>query len=245
MSRVYSDTVLPEDSGVSQDLTLGTTGDTVQVTSGATLKVNTLKDAGGNTIWTSNGSGVLSSINSAFSGAPTLLTTNTVSDGASSAFTSLIDSTYKVYIFKFYDVSPATDSVYFQFNVSADGGNNYNIDKTTTYFLARHQENDSQASLAYQSAEDLDRSVAAQRLAFSLANYADGGLAGELYIFNPSNTVFVKHFHSTFNYMFSNASPHTMNVFIGGYFDTTSAINTVSFAMSSGAFDGVIKMYGL
>ena len=33
MSRVYSDTVLPEDSGVSQDLTLGTTGDTVQVLS--------------------------------------------------------------------------------------------------------------------------------------------------------------------------------------------------------------------
>ena len=55
MSRVYSDTVLPEDSGVSQDLTLGTTNDTVQVTSGATLKVNTLKDAGGNTIWTSDG----------------------------------------------------------------------------------------------------------------------------------------------------------------------------------------------
>ena len=80
---------------------------------------------------------------------------------------------------------------------------------------------------------------------FSLANYADGGLAGELYIFNPSNTVFVKHFHSTFNYMFANASPHTMNVFIGGYFATTSAINTVSFAMSSGNFDGVIKMYGL
>ena len=43
MSRVYSDTVLPEDSGVSQDLTLGTTGDTVQVTSGATLKVNTIE----------------------------------------------------------------------------------------------------------------------------------------------------------------------------------------------------------
>ena len=55
MSRVYSDTVLPEDSNVSQDFTFGTTGDAVQVTSGATLKLNTLKDAGGNTIWTSDG----------------------------------------------------------------------------------------------------------------------------------------------------------------------------------------------
>ena len=99
MSRVYSDTVLPEDSGVSQDLTLGTTGDTVQVTSGATLKVNTLKDSGGNTIFTSDGSGNLSSINSAFSGGPTLLATNTETNAASSSFTTGIDNTYRVYIF--------------------------------------------------------------------------------------------------------------------------------------------------
>ena len=100
MSRVYSDTVLPEDSGVSQDLTLGTTGDTVQVTSGATLNLNTVKDSGGNTIFTSDGSGNLSSLNAAFSGQPTLQTTNTSTAAASAEFKTNITSAYKLYIFK-------------------------------------------------------------------------------------------------------------------------------------------------
>ena len=115
MSRVYSDTVLPEDSGVSQDLTLGTTGDTVQVTSGATLKVNTLKDAGGNTIFISDGSGNLSSLNSSFSGGPTLITTNSETNAATSSFTTGIDNTYRVYIFKFIDINPDTDQAKFGF----------------------------------------------------------------------------------------------------------------------------------
>ena len=86
MSRVYSDTVLPETSLASEDFTFGTTGDVVQVTSGATLKLNTPKDAGGNTLWTSDGSGNLSSLNAAFSGQPTLLTTNTSTAAASAEF---------------------------------------------------------------------------------------------------------------------------------------------------------------
>ena len=47
MSRIYSDTVLPEDSGINQDQTLGTTGDSVVVTAGASLNVNTVKDSVG------------------------------------------------------------------------------------------------------------------------------------------------------------------------------------------------------
>ena len=101
MSRVYSDTVLPEDSGVNQDQTLGTTGDTVLVTAGASLNVNTVKDSGGNTLFTSDGSGNLSSVNAGLTGKPVLITTNTVTDGASSAFTGL-SSTYKLYTFELY-----------------------------------------------------------------------------------------------------------------------------------------------
>ena len=127
MSRVYSDTVLPEDSGVNQDFTFGTTGDTVQVTSGATLKVNTLKDAGGNTIFTSDGSGNLSSMNSGLQGGPALKTTNTVSGGSSSTFTTDIDSSYRVYIFAWNSVNPATDGADWQVNFSSDGGSNLSL----------------------------------------------------------------------------------------------------------------------
>ena len=81
---IYSDTVLPEDSGVSQDLTLGTTGDTVQVTSGASLNVNTIKDSGGNTLWTSDGSGNVTLSAGAFQSNLRLLQTQTASNSSSS-----------------------------------------------------------------------------------------------------------------------------------------------------------------
>ena len=42
--------------------------------------------------------------------AMTLLTTNTGSGVSTSDFTSSIDSTYKLYIFKFYDVNPASET---------------------------------------------------------------------------------------------------------------------------------------
>jgi len=179
--------------------------------------------------------------------AMTLITNNTHTgdSDSTSSFTSSIDGTYKLYIFKFYDINPSDVSPYFTFNGSIDGGSNYNVAKTTTFFLARHQEDDSQASLAYQAAEDLAQGTGAQRLAFTLANYADSSAAGQLFLFNPSSTTYVKHFYSTVNYMFTQASPHTMNTFIGGYFNTTDNIDAVQFAMSAGTMDGVIKMYGV
>ena len=119
MSRVYADNVYPE--LVTEDLTLGASGDSVVVTSGASLNVNTLKDSGGNTIFTSNGSGVLSSVNSAFQGKPSLITTNTSSGDASSDFTSGIDDTYKLYIFSMIDINPATDTTTFGFQGNASG----------------------------------------------------------------------------------------------------------------------------
>ena len=52
--------------------------------------------------------------------AMTLITTNTSSDAASSDFTTGIDSTYKLYIFKFYNVNPATDNIdAIQFSMSS------------------------------------------------------------------------------------------------------------------------------
>ena len=37
----------------------------------------------------------------------------------------------------------------------------------------------------------------------------------------------------------------TANPIFGGYFNTTDNIDAVDFKMSSGNFDGVIKMYGV
>jgi len=177
--------------------------------------------------------------------AMTLITTNTTSGASSSSFTSGIDSTYKLYIFKFIDVNPATSDANLGFNGSIDGGSNYNVTKTTTFFRAQHGEGGAAADLVYASSYDLAQSTARQQICLGIANDADGSVVGELYLFNPSNTTYVKHFYSRVQIMNSNDPSGTADWFTAGYFNNTNDIDAVQFDMSSGNMDAVIKMYGV
>jgi hypothetical protein len=76
----------------------------------------------------------ISALPSGVGGKLKLLSTQTASSSASISFTSGIDSTYDIYKFEFINCHPATDDVNFQFNLSTDGGSNYNVTKTTTAF---------------------------------------------------------------------------------------------------------------
>ena len=123
MGTLYVDTLEPE--GGTTTLTVGETGQNT-VIGGNTIKFNTLQDAGGNAIFTSNGSGVLSSVNSSFGSDMNLILSQTVTGGASISFTSGITSTYGEYIFKFIDINPATDETFFTVQFNAAGGSGYN-----------------------------------------------------------------------------------------------------------------------
>ena len=100
MSILRVATIEPE--GATTTLTLGASGDTV-TSSADSIKANTFKDAGGNTLWTSNGSGTLSNVNAGLSAAgPILISTNTITSAVTeSTFTTGIDSTYDIYMFAF------------------------------------------------------------------------------------------------------------------------------------------------
>ena len=174
-----------------------------------------------------------------------LITTNTITSGvSSSSFTSNIDSTYDTYIFKFINIHPATDGAIFQFNLSTDSGSNYNVTKTTTYFRATHDEADSATQFVYETSYDLAQSTSYQRIGNEVGNGNDESVSGELKLFSPCSTTFVKHFIATSNvYFFTNRS---INEYVAGYGNTTSAIDAIDFKFSSGNIDsGVIKMYGL
>ena len=173
-----------------------------------------------------------------------LISSQTASASASISFTTGIDSTYKEYQFYFININPATDNANFTFNMSTDGGSNYNVTKTTTFFRAVHDEADTLASLTYLTAEDLAQSTGFQNIADALGNGADEQGSGTLTLFNPSSTVYVKHFISTSNsYAYTN---YSINNYIAGYGNTTSAINAVQFKFSSGNIDdGTILMYGI
>ena len=173
----------------------------------------------------------------------TLITTNTSSDAATSSFTSGIDSTYKLYIFKFYDVNPATDSAHFTFQVNVAGESGFNETMTTTFFRAQHAEDIYSGTLAYLSGSDQAQGTAFQRIGLEVHNAADASLAGELHLFNPSSTTYVKHFYSRANYMHGNIA--SWCGFAAGYVNVDGAIDEVQFKMSTGNMDAVIKMYGV
>jgi len=167
----------------------------------------------------------------------------TASNSASISFTTGINSTYKEYQFYFIDIHPRTDAVKFQFNMSTDGGSNYNVTKTTTYFRTYHDEADTATTLAYGSSQDLAQSTAFQSISEGIGSGADEITVGYLSLFNPSSTTYVKHFISNSNtYTEDNFSE---NDYVAGYGNTTSAINAIQFKMSSGNFDGTIAMFGV
>jgi hypothetical protein len=172
-----------------------------------------------------------------------LISSQTASDSASISFTTGLDSTYKEYQFWFIDINPATDTSTFDFNMSTDGGSNYNVTKTTSMFRALHRENDTEAQIDYLDGTDLAQSTAFQNLNLGTGSGADENLSGSLTLFNPSSTTYVKHFISNTNTYRDFDASH--NAFVAGYGNTTSAVNAVQFKMSSGNFDGTILMYGI
>jgi len=174
-----------------------------------------------------------------------LLSTQTASSSATISFTTGLDSTYDEYIFKFINIHPATNGAEFTFNLSTDSGSNYNVTKTSTYFMAIHTEADTFTVLEYRTDLDLAQSTSFQNLARDLEGTdADGNLSGELTLFNPSSTTYVKHFISRINNQ--ETSGASEDNFIAGYGNTTSAVNAIRFQMSSGNIDdGIIKLYGV
>jgi len=176
--------------------------------------------------------------------AMTLITTNTSSNAASSSFTSSIDSTYKLYIFKFININPATDDVNLTFQVNATDGADYNDSNiTSTSFRAKQLEDGSGDELGYITGSDIASAATFQDVLVYLGNETDEGAAGEMYLFNPSNTTYVKHFFAVSQA--ASSGPMTYSAYVAGYINDTTAIDDIQFKMSSGNFDGTIKMYGV
>jgi len=169
----------------------------------------------------------------------------TASGSGDLSFTSGIDSTYKEYLFTFNNIHPATDGTQFTFNGSDDDSSHaYDITKTTTWFNAWHKEDDSAFTFTYQTEVDLAQSTAFQDISSDLGADNDQSLSGEMLLFNPSSTTFVKHF--LIRNQTSNNSDRSRELYCAGYFNTTADITAIQFKMASGNIDaGDICLYGL
>ena len=151
-------------------------------------------------------------------------------------------STYKEYLFTFKNIHPQTDGQQFKFQTSTDGGSNYATTITSTYFIAYHKEDNSETALSYGADDDQAQTTNFIVLG-SGDNENDSGIGGYMTLFNPSSSVFVKHFTAT---TINDPSTFCQNEFIAGYFNTTSDIDAVQFKMGSGNIDaGDICLYGI
>jgi hypothetical protein len=182
-------------------------------------------------------------------GAMTLIKSQTASSSATISFVDgtsdvVLDNTYPIYLFKFIGIHPQTNFRHFSFQANAAGGSGYNETITSTMFVADHNEGGSTTSLSYETGGDLAQGTGVQSILHGVGNENDESASGELWLFNPSSTTFVKHF-------ISSGHVHTdddksRQTYVGGYINTTSAIDEIQFSFSSGNIDaGTIKLYGI
>ena len=96
------------------------------------------------------------------------------------SITSGIDTTYKEYVIKMITVPPGTDNVDFRMNLSADGGSNYNVSKTSHFFRSSHQEDDGAASLDNATGPDLGNDTGVQAISgMTVGGDNDQSLSGD------------------------------------------------------------------
>ena len=170
-----------------------------------------------------------------------LLNTSTPSGASSVSFTDLTG--YKIFKFVGIDLFPSTAGQELKFQVNASGGSGFDETMTTTFFDADHTETGT-GTLNYEPNDDQAQGTAYQKLTRATGGDADATCAGELYLYNPASTTYVKQFYSRFNEYFS-SSPRTLDNFVAGYINTTTAITEIDFKFNTGTITGVIKQYGL
>jgi len=186
---------------------------------------------------------------SASLGSLTLIKTITLSSAAGTvsfvhgASSVVLDNTYPVYKFVYTSVHPAEEGAIFQVGFR-DGSTDYDATKTTTCFEPIANEGDTSAEIAYQASQDLAQGTGFQTLSRNNGNGNDECTSGEMLLFNPSSTTYVKHFlakgcgHHQSNYTFTD--------FVAGYCNVTAAIDAVQFKFHSDDIDaGTFKLYGI
>ena len=180
-------------------------------------------------------------------GAMTLIKTLTASSDSDLSFVNgssdvVLDGTYRTYVFKFINIHPATNDVDFEVGFR-DGSTAYDATKTDTYFVAYHSEGDA-TGLTYDGGEDVAQGTGFTPLNHSTGTDNDQGVSGEMWLFSPSSTTYVKHYMSRVNNY--HAADYSFDVYKSGYCNVTAAIDAVQFKMGSGNIDaGTIKLYGI
>ena len=176
-----------------------------------------------------------------------LIKTYTASSDSDLSFvegTDDVDFTaYDEFVFKFINIHAGTDDTGLTVGFR-DGSTAYDATKTTTFFRATHGEDGSSGAVAYVTGADIAQGTGFQRLDNDFGADNDQSMSGEMFLFSPSSTTFVKHFMSRTST--SRPADRVNDIFMAGYCNVTAAIDAVQFKMNSGNIDaGTISLYGI
>ncbi len=158
-------------------------------------------------------------------------------------FTSGLDSTYDIYLFKFFECNPATQSTSFSFQGNATGQTGFNEVIQSTGGSAYHEEGGADTTeLRYTTWTHKANLTTFQRMTTSIDNGSENSASGELWLHNVIGTN-----HKQFRYssVFMSTSNYCENAWGCGYFNTQGNITEIRFKMDSGNFDGQVTLYGV
>jgi len=186
---------------------------------------------------------------SASLGSLNLIKTLTLSNAATASFVHgsssvVFNDTYPIYKFQFINIHPVTDNVQWMHNGSIDTGSNYNVVKTNTMFEGEKGEGSASPTLNYITGHDIAQGTGNAKFTYNCGNDNDQCVSGEMVLFNPSSTTFVKHFITVVAN--SHNSNYIKNTYTAGYYNNANDIDAMQFSFSSGNIDsGIIKLYGI
>ena len=132
------------------------------------------------------------------------------------------------------------------FKLVLDGGSSYGVACVSAFFNAQHNEaGTAMVQLSYEGTKDLEGQTTYQAFIIAIGNDADQTGAGILHIYNPSSTTYVKNYvgrGSTYE-----SGDYAGDNYVSGFFNTTSAINAISFQMdtANNIQNCVVQMYGV
>jgi len=170
---------------------------------------------------------------------PVLLEAHTASSSSTLDFTTFYSSTYDDYEFRMLDIIPATNNVNLLLTYSTNGGSSYSA---TGYTWANSQYGTS-ADYSSQGSNS-DTSIRLGIVSTASNTAAGGGFSYVIRFVNPGGTTNNKSVYWTGRVFDSNGFYYAS--YGTGNWGTTTAVNAVRFAFSSGNIaTGVIRCYGI
>jgi hypothetical protein len=180
--------------------------------------------------------------------ARTLIEAKTFADQSTVSFTSLGGSSYNVHLFQFINIHADSDDVQFRF--ASDEGNDYQV---ATFMEFKQNETGTTAGAA-QYAADYDTLLNANtniaNIGRALGDDGTESFSGYLTMTGLNNAPFAhtKHWytstsmHSEFNW---HLHTHASGAIVHDGTSGTDAVTQIDFTMSTGTFDGTIRLFGM